>query len=139
MVFDFSCVHSKFGSGKSDSKMHCSVLGALVFYFSSHFTSKDMSTHVIQNQKRDGPLSEHLISKMHNKIQLLSTAIKLLNHGAESKHSLCLLAKLNKQVINSTFINKSISNRDGSRKRRRTFNGPEHDKIAKIIFPVFFF
>ena len=43
------------------------------------------------------------------RFQLLSTAIKLLNHGPESKHSLCLLAKLNKQVINSTCIHSSIN------------------------------
>ena len=41
--------------------------------------------------------------------QLLSTAIKLLNHGTESKHSLCLLVKLNKQVINSTCIHSSTN------------------------------
>ena len=33
------------------------------------------------------------------KISLLSTAIKLLNLGKESKHSLCLLAKLNKLIV----------------------------------------
>ena len=42
------------------------------FYFSSHFTSKDMSTLlVIQNQNSDGNSAEHLISKMHNKISIV--------------------------------------------------------------------
>ena len=75
---------------------------------SSHFTSKDMSTFlVIQNQNSDGNSSEHLISEMHNKISIV--IYRYQSTGTESKHSLCLLAKLNIQVINSTFIHSSTN------------------------------